>query len=287
MKFSVSSYSFQCLADEDQLGYLGIIDKAAELGFDGIEYTDGFWVHQGLDCAHAIKERCERNGIEPVILAVAADFINGHNGDSKEVIKDVCKMVDFAAACGMKKIRHDVTQGFDGRKYSIGYDDAIKIIAPCCREIAAYAEQKGVMTCTENHGYFSQGAERVEKLINAVAHPNFGALVDLGNFMCADEDPSLSVGIMAPYAVHVHAKDFYFKSGMDINPGDGWFNTRAGNYIRGAIIGFGNAKVYQSIQTLKRAGYNDYITVEYEAFEDTIEGIKTGLKNLKRFVGEN
>lgn len=285
MKYCVSSYSFGALAGEDKLGYLGIIDKAAEMGFDGIEFTDGEWVHKGLDCAYAIKERCEKNGIEPVLLAVGADFINGHDGDSKAVVNGLFKMVDFAAACGMKKMRHDVTGGIRGRKYSIGYDDAIKILAPCCREVAAYAEEKGIMTCTENHGYFSQGAERVEKLINAVAHPNFGALVDLGNFMCADEDPTLSVGVMAPYAIHVHAKDFYWKSGVEIAPGNGWFMTRAGNYLRGTVIGYGNAKVYQSIQTLKRAGYNDYLCVEFEGSEDTLTGIQTGLENLKRFVG--
>lgn len=55
-----------------------------------------------------------------------------------------------------------------------------------------YAEQKGVKTCIENHGFFAQDAERVEKLINAVGHPNFGALVDIGNFACADEDSARS-----------------------------------------------------------------------------------------------
>ena len=30
----------------------------------------------------------------------------------------------------------------------------------------------------ENHGYFAQDSDRVEKLINAVDHPNFGLLLD-------------------------------------------------------------------------------------------------------------
>ncbi len=40
MKISVSSYSFGKYVADDKLGYLGIIDKAKELGFDGIEYTE-------------------------------------------------------------------------------------------------------------------------------------------------------------------------------------------------------------------------------------------------------
>lgn len=284
MKTSVTSYSFGEYINPDRLGYLGIIDKAKELGFDGIEYTENYWIDDP-DAPQKIKEHCEDVGIEPALFAIGADFINGSGGDQKAEIARVCKLVDIAAAMGMKKMRHDVTGGFRNKKYSIGYDDALKIIADPIREVSKYAEQKGVMTCTENHGYFSQGAERVEKLINTVAYHNFGALVDLGNFMCADEDPTLSVGIMAPYAIHVHAKDFHYRSGFEIAPGSGWFQTRAGNYLRGAIIGHGEAKVYQSIQTLKKAGYDGFITVEFEGMEDKLKGIELGLENLKRFIG--
>ena len=138
---------------------------------------------------------------------------------------------------------------------------------------------------TENHGYFSQDAARVEKLINTVAHPNFGALVDLGNFMCADENPNLSVGILAPYAKHVHCKDFLWKSGDVTDPGEGWFRTRGGNYLRGTIIGHGEARVAQSLFVLKKAGYDGYVTVEFEGMEDNLRGIALGKKNLQRFLG--
>ena len=74
-----------------------------------------------------------------------------------------------------------------------------------------FAADLGIKTMVENHGYFCQDSERVEKLMNAVNHPNFGALVDMGNFLCADEDPARAVGRMAPYAFHCHAKDFHVK----------------------------------------------------------------------------
>lgn len=285
MKTSVTSYSFGGYMAENKLGYVGIIDKAAEFGFDGIEYTDGGYMAEP-DAAQKIRERAAEKGIEVVALAVGANFTSGSNGNLKDEIARVCKMVDFAAAMGAKVMRHDVSGGYGSeRKHSRGYDNALPRIAEGCREVSKYAEQKGVKTCTENHGYFSQDAQRVEKLINTVAFDNFGALVDMGNFMCADEDPSLSVSIMAPYAFHVHAKDFHYKSGMDVNPGAGWFQTRGGNYIRGAIIGHGEAKIYQSVQTLKRAGYDGFITVEFEGMEDNLKGIQLGLENLKRFIG--
>jgi sugar phosphate isomerase/epimerase len=285
MKTSVTSYSFGGYFAPDRLGYLGIIDKAKEFGFDGIEYVDGGYMGEP-DAAKKIKERAAEQGIEVATFAVGANFLQTDPDRMKDEIARVCKLVDFAAEAGAKLLRHDVTGGFgSSRKHSRGYDNAIAIVADGIREVTKYAEQKGVKTMTENHGYFSQDAARVEKLINTVAHDNFGALVDLGNFMCADEDPTLSVSIMAPYAFHVHAKDFHWKSGMDVNPGAGWFQTRAGNYLRGAIIGHGEAKIYQSIQTLKRAGYDGFVTVEFEGMEDNLRGIELGLQNLKRFIG--
>lgn len=284
MKISVTSYSFGSYIAPEKLGFLGIIDKAAEMGFAGIEFSESTWM-QEPDAAKRIRERAAERGIEVVSLCVGADFINGSGGDTKAEVERVQKMVDFAAEMGALRMRHDVTSGFRGTKICRGYDDALKIIAPAIYEVAAYAEQKGVQTMTENHGQFSQDANRVEKLINTVAHPNFGALVDLGNFMCADEDPTLSVGVMAPYAVHVHAKDFHYKSGMLPNPGRGWFQTRAGNYLRGAIIGHGEAKIQQSIGLLKRAGYDGYVTVEFEGMEDNLLGISIGRDNLLSYIG--
>ncbi|MCI8387968.1 MAG: sugar phosphate isomerase/epimerase [Clostridiales bacterium] len=278
MKLSVTTYSFGSYIDK--LGLTGIIDKTAEMGFDGIEFVE-HGEFNDLDEAKKIGDYAREKGLEVVAYCVGANFLKE---DLDGEIERVKKHVDIAAALGAKNMRHDVGYGMGGRKYSIGYDDALPALIKGTTEVTKYAEQKGVGTMSENHGLFSQDANRVEKLINGVAHPNFGALVDLGNFMCADEDPTLSVGIMAPYAKHVHAKDFFWKSGVEINPGEGWFQTRAKNYLRGAIIGQGAAKIYQSIQILKGVGYDGYVTVEFEGMEDNLKGIRIGKDNLTRFI---
>ena len=282
MKTCVSTYSFGKYVES--LGIYGVIDKAAEMGFDGIEFVESGWSNVELCELEKIGAYAAEKGLARASFCVGADFINGSGGDTKAEIERVKALVDKAAALGVANMRHDVASQPRGRKINIGYDDCLPIMAEAIREVAIYAESKGVGTMTENHALFSQDANRVEKLVNSVAHPNFGALVDIGNFMCADEDPVKSVGIMAPYAKHVHAKDFFFKSGMDVNPGEGWFRTRAMNYLRGAIIGQGEAKVYQSIQILKKAGYDGYITVEFEGMEDNLKGIRIGKDNLARFI---
>jgi len=282
MKTCVSSYSFGRYVDE--LGIYGVIDKAAEMGFEGMEFVEGGWSNCSMEELKKIGEYVKTKGMEVVSFCVGADFICGSDGNTAKEVERIKAQVDKAAALGAKNMRHDVASQPRDRKIGISYDECLPVMAKAIYEVAEYAQSKGVGTMTENHGYFSQDANRVEKLINTVGHPNFGALVDLGNFMCADEDPWKSVAIMAPYAKHVHAKDFYKKSGMEIAPGEGWFQTRAGDYLKGAIIGHGEAHIYQSIQTLKRNGYDGYLSVEFEGMEDNLTGIRIGLENLKRFM---
>ena len=278
MKTSVSTYSFGKYVES--LGIYGVIDKAAEMGFEGIEFVESGWSNVDLCELQKIGEYAAEKGLVRASFCVGADFINGSGGDTAAEIEAVKAKVDKAAALGVANMRHDVASQPRGRKINIGYDDCLPIMAEAIREVTKYAEQKGVGTMTENHGYFSQDAARVEKLINTVVP----ALVDLGNFMCADEDPWKSVAIMAPYAKHVHAKDFFLKSGMEVHPGSGWFQTRAGDYLRGTIVGHGDAHICQSIQTLKKNGYDGFISIEFEGCEDNLLGISWGLENLKKFI---
>jgi sugar phosphate isomerase/epimerase len=284
MRFSVSTYSFGGYVD--RLGIEKVIEKAAEMGFEGIEFVEGGWT-QGLskDVARSCRKIAADNGLETVSYCVGADFLYGSGGDLEKEVDRIKAQVDFAVELGVANMRHDVAYGMrgtDGKLAGIGYDNALPRLAEGCRKVTEYAESVGVGTMTENHGYFSQDANRVEKLINTVDHRNFGALVDIGNFMCADEEPVKSVSIMAPYAKHVHCKDFHYKAGTQESPGYGWFPTRAQNWLRGAILGHGVVPVGQCIRILKANGYDGFLSIEFEGIEDNLLGIRLGLECLNR-----
>ena len=149
--------------------------------------------------------------------------------------------------------------------------------------VTEYAAKKGIATMVENHGYFCQDSDRVEKLVNAVANPNFGLLVDMGNFLCADDEPAKAVGKVAPYAKHVHAKDFHYMPYQSETPA-GYFRTRAGNLLKGSVIGEGVVPVEQCLHILKSKGYDGVCAIEFEGSEDCIEGITKGFNNLKQFM---
>lgn len=287
MKFSVSVYSFMQYIQDGRLTPFSCIEKVKEMGFDAIEYVDFAFPEDEDPTEYAKKLRAEadRVGLAISNYAVGADFLNGSGGDLEAEVERLKGQVDIAAILGCPTMRHDVTGGIANRTYQ-GYDNVVERLAKGCRAVAEYAAQKGIRTMTENHGFFSQDSLRVEKLINTVASDNFGQLVDMGNFLCADDDPVTAVGRCAPYAFYVHAKDFIVKSGQGVNPGQGFFLSRGGNFLRGTIVGHGDVPVVQCLRALKGAGYDGYIAIEFEGMEDCLKGVAIGLENLKRYVAE-
>ena len=205
--------------------------------------------------------------------------------EQKQRIERLYGEVDMAVRLGSRSMRHDASGGYPAEQRSWrGFEQALPRLAEGCRKVTEYAVQQGVRTMVENHGFFCQDSDRVEKLINTVAHDNFGWLVDMGNFLCADEDPAKAVGRAAPYAFYVHGKDFLVKSGMEPDPGSGFFRSRGGAYLRGTVVGHGNVPVRQCLAALKGAGYDGYIGLEFEGVEPTEWALRTGLENLRRAI---
>ncbi len=278
MKIGVSSYSFSSFMHETGANYLAVCDLAASIGFDAIEFIDLSLEVQPAESlsalAGAIRAKCEALSLPVAAYTVNSDFLNRENEAER-----VMAQVDLAKQLGAKVMRHDA---FWHLPASVTWRQAVDQIAPQIRRVAAYAETQGVRTCTENHGLILQDAERVETLIRAVDHPNYGWLVDVGNFLCADDNPLRAAAIAAPYAFHVHAKDFLFKSWAEDDPGAGWLHTRNGNYIRGTVAGHGVVPIARCLRILQEAGYDGVVSYEFEGPEKNLDALKNGLAFLRK-----
>ncbi len=278
MKISVSSYSFSKYREQTGCDLFAVCDLAKEIGFEGIEFA-GIDGENELELAARLKAYCEEIGLPIVGYSIGADFLNE---DPKEQVEKVCRHVDIAAALGAPLMRHDVCYAL--KKESLyNWRKAVDDMAPYIRKVTEYAAEKGVCTCSENHGFIFQAPERVEALILAVDHPNYGWLCDLGNFLCADADPVKSVAIAAPYTIHVHAKDFLLKKG---ECPEGFFETTGCNGLRGTIVGHGVVPIPQCLSILKKAKYDGYVSLEFEGKEDNIDALKIGYNYLKKLTAE-
>ena len=283
MKIGVSSYSFSSLVRSGSMAFSEIPAKAKELGFDVIEFS-ALTVPDGrttADYAEELAAECGRVGIAVGNYTIAADFINGMGGPPEGEVERLRGELEVAKILGSPGMRHDATWRYAGT-----FDQALPRLADGCRSVAEIGASMGIRTMVENHGFFAQDSDRMERLVAAVDHPNFGILIDMGNFLCADEDPARAVGRIAAFASHVHAKDFHVKPGSDPEPGRGWFRSRAGNWLRGAIVGHGVVPVGQCLGIVARAGYTGTVSIEFEGIEDPFVGLSIGLENLKRFMPE-
>ncbi len=289
MKIGVSSYSFSRLLHNGSISILDLPAKVKTMGFDAIEFSS-LPVPEGEtfeSFAPKVREACEKAGIPVSSYTIGADFLNGSNGDLNAEIEKTKQEVRIAHILGAPTMRHDASRGFPPEKRGArSFDAALPRLVEGCRAVTEFAAGLGVRTMVENHGFFCQDSDRVEKLVAGVDHPNFGVLIDIGNFLCADEDPPSAVGRLIVSAFHVHAKDFHMKPGSAPHPGTGWFQSRGGNYLRGAIIGHGEVPILHCLRIMKNAGYDGVLSIEFEGIEDPLMGITIGFENLRRYAVE-
>ncbi len=290
MKFSVSSYSYHQKLSTGEMTQLQTVAKAHEMGFSGIELTDlkpcdNPTLEQQLAYAKEIRAEADRCGMEIVSYTIGANLYHRTAKGSAEEVKRLKGQLDVAAALGAKLMRHDVCYSEKHDGVVVSFAQMLPTIAKNAREVTEYAQTLGIRTCTENHGFIAQDSDRVEALYNAVAHENYGLLVDMGNFACVDEPSVKAVSRLAPYAIHVHAKDFrFYPFGTETPEGIFALTTRGCNKIIGCSVGDGDIPVAQCVAILERIGYDGYLSIEYEGHEDCIEGIAKGLRYLKTIV---
>lgn len=284
MKTAISSYSFSALMGENRENQLSVIQKAKELGFDAIEFTtlEPHDHSSRREYAERLRAEAERCGIEISCYSVGADMLGGR---IDEVMDSLKEQVDVAALLGAGLMRHDTAFAFpNGTRNYQGFQNVLPVFADACRQVTEYAAGKGIRTCVENHGQFCQDSDRVELLVNTVAHANFGLLVDTGNFLCVDENPVTAVGRCAPYAFNVHIKDFLVKPCTGFAPGGGFFRSRGGAYLRGTVAGHGAVPLVQCVSALKLAGYDGFLTLEFEGKEEIHYALKAGAEFVKRLT---
>ena len=292
--FGVSSYSFWSKIGKGEMSLSEVIDWVADSEAEHLEFAvlsdDADFPIPNLNSdpafVESIRSKAESAGVTLSNMAIGANFFSDDAGAVAAEVKRVKAYVDLAEQLGIKLMRHDVVAhaGRQGDDTPL-FDQALTTIVPAAKEIAQYAASKGITTSLENHGFFVQAADRVRRVIHGVDEPNFKTTLDVGNFVCVDEDPSVSVPQNLPYAMVVHFKDFYIRP-ADQNPGDGWFRSRGGKYLRGAIVGNGDLDLRSVAKSLKESDFSGYASIEFEGWEDCLLGVSRGIANAKQLLAD-
>lgn len=284
MKIGVSSYSLSRAIIAKQLTVVDTISWIADNGGQHIEIVPiGFDLVDNPQLIEAIRSKASELHVDISNYAIGANFALQEESIYEQEINRVMKHVDIANGLGVKLMRHDVASSSDTSIQQFLAD--LPRLTQACQRIADYASQFGITTSVENHGYYIQASDRIQALIHSVNRPNFRTTLDIGNFMCVDEDPLVATKKNISYASMIHLKDFFLRP-ANRNPGFGWLLTASGNYLKGAIVGHGDIDMWEALRIIKQSGYNGYLSIEYEGMEDCQLGTKLGLDNAIRIWNE-
>ncbi|MBR1585077.1 MAG: sugar phosphate isomerase/epimerase [Clostridia bacterium] len=299
MRIGLSSYSLDREIQSGRMDVGAAIEWAARHGAECMELVPFAFRFDDPDTGRideekirGVRRQARDAGIPLVNYSVLADFCREGEALEKEIAR-VKHEVDIAAALGVPRMRHDVS-GFrrpQAQNTAADFDRWLPVMADAAREVTRHGRQVGVNTLIENHGFFANGCDRVERVLRLVNDENYGLLLDTGNVVCVDEDAQVAAAQLAPLTRMVHLKDFYIRTR---DPGDStqfdcagsWFRSRGGKYLRGAILAQGDLDIYAVLRSLKAAGYDGDIAIEFEGLEDAPYASAVSIANAKRIWEE-
>ena len=291
MRLGFSSWNFRPLLAAGEMQIEDVFAWIAGVGAEHLEIAahtftpspDDLSFELGADTAlfDRIKAASMQTGVELSGLCISATFIDP---DRRQLqLERAKRYVETCDRLGIRFMRHDVVPWARRLQDTAEFEREFNGIADACGEIANHAARFGIITSVEDHGFFMNGSERVKRLLHAVDLPNFRMTLDVGNFLCVDEDPLIGTQATLANASLVHLKDFYVRRNY---PGPGWFETYGHQYILGSIFGFGDLDVGTLLRRILDSGYEGFASLEFEGNEPVLFGCKTGLDNLRRLLAE-
>ena len=224
MKLGCMSLSYKDEFGSGQLTLEGFIERAYELGLDGIDIHTRAFASTEPDYLRAIRMQALKRGIALSYIGVSSNFgkpqeqLEGEVATAKE-------WIDVAAAMGIPLVRVFAAWIPEGDTEEAVWARMI----PCLQEVAAHGEEKGVVVGlhNHNHGCVTRTGKDVRRIITQVDNPYFSHILDTGQYVGSpgasgargQEDPSLnfygSIEETAPLAVHVRCKIYRIQSGVE------------------------------------------------------------------------
>jgi sugar phosphate isomerase/epimerase len=241
------------------------IEYAAGVGFEGVD-LGYYWEDKEKEFAE-LPGWLNSNGI------ALSGYIVGNNfglvvGTDKvrEEIDKVKLAIEEADQLGARVLRV-----FAGGREGLRWEEGSNLICDCLAECAEYGREKNVVLALEDHGGLAATSGQVLFYIKKINSPFLRATVDIGNFWSSGgEEPAKGVKNTAPYAAMVHVKDL----------------KKVESKLEAVPVGEGEIDFKECFKILKDAGYDGYLSLEYEAKEDAKTGIEKSIKHIKKCLSE-
>jgi sugar phosphate isomerase/epimerase len=172
------SYKNTVLSGERDLH--GMIDLAAGLGFDGIDFEDRQFTSTGDDHLEAVRLHALRRGLNIGYIGVIGGFGGAHHGGDEGHFRHICRWIDVCAQMGVPLVR------LIGGNIPAGKTDetAWPWLAGWLRRVTDYARARRVLVGlhNHNHGMFPATGPQVLRMLDEINDPYFTHIVDTGQY---------------------------------------------------------------------------------------------------------
>ena len=204
---------------------------------------DGVEVDYSRDTLNELRAARLRAGTQLVCWAIDTDLTIADAATRRAQLTHIGTAIEAARFLGAPLLRI-TTGGEEGGSDAVGRAiDALRVVLPA-------AIVGGVKLAIENHFGLSANPHALAEIVTALNSPHVGVCLDLGNFR--EGEAEADIQLLAPYAIHVHAKSHSFGADGEETK----INYRA------------------AMQALHAAGYDSVLSVEFEGEGNPADGIR-------------
>ena len=266
----VSTYSYIGLwKEKDHL--LKCVDRAAEMGFDGVELLRKQMPSHTPAYLNEVKRRAFSHGLPLMGYSTHQDFLDPSAAKRKENIDVTTTLLEEAYHLGIPIIRINTgrwgtskdfndlmaNRGIEPALEGHTEEEAFKWVIDSIEQLIPQAEKRGVVLGLENHWGLSRTADGLLRILDPIDSPWLQGIFDSGNFL-DDMYPQLEK--IAPRTSFVQAKTYF---------GGGRWYTLDIDYARIAAI-------------LGRVNYSGWISLEFEGKKHPDQGVPESLALLRK-----
>lgn len=267
----VSTYSFwQFDGPKENARIESCIDKAAGMGFDGIEILHVQMISEENEYLQRLKKRAFHAGMDICGFSTHQGFLRPDKSYRKENIEKTLKQIELAYRLGIPTMRINTgrwgtiesfdelmaNKGIEPRIEGYTDEDGFMWVIDSIEKCIPKAEECGVVLGLENHWGLGRTAEGVRRIVEEIDSPWLMVTLDTGNFL---ENTYEQLKLLASKTILLQAKTYF---------GGGKWYTLDLNYDR---IG----------EIMRLHDYRGYVSLEFEGATDPDEAIPKSLKKLR------
>ncbi len=255
MKLGCICGTFNHAFDDGTLDQIRFLDRCASvLKVQGVELQDIHFPQTRPMYLRMLTRRARDLGLSIIAVCAHNDFGRADPMLRQSEVVKVKQWVEVAEQMGAPLVR--VLAGFPEGDREARWPTMIEAL----REAADYAGHTGIRLALENHnpGAFTATADEFLRVLHEVNSPHLVPLLDTGNYVDGWPSVQKTVGI----AAHVHAK--FWKPRED-------GSDEVVDYVK-------------IIPALREAGYDEWVSLEYEAPEPETTGVPRTLTYLRRLL---